>query len=104
MGSKLEDIEFKHKNFQPGPGAYSLKPTLNEISMKFGTGSRAELSGGKETKMKPGPGNYEPKIQASLTASPKYGFGTGIRTEEPYNKAKKFVPGPGQYMSQSFVG
>ena len=67
--------------------------------MKFGTGSRAELSGGKETKMKPGPGNYEPMIQASVTASPKYGFGTGTRTEEPYNKAKKFVPGPGQYKS-----
>ena len=95
MGTKLEDLEFKHKNFQPGPGAYELKPKTIEVTMKFGTGSRADLGGGKETKYKPGPGNYEPLFQASVTASPKYGFGSGIRTEEPLNKAKKFVPGPG---------
>ena len=58
MGSKLEDLEFKKRNFQPGPGNYEVKPIKDIPSMKFGTGSRTSLDGGKEVKMKPGPGAY----------------------------------------------
>ena len=58
MGSKLEDIEFKKRNFAPGPGNYEIKPRDSIPSMKFGTGSRTSLDGGKEVKYKPGPGAY----------------------------------------------
>ena len=58
MGAKLEDIEFKKRNFQPGPGAYEIKSMEKPPTMKFGTGSRASLDGGKEQKLKPGPGTY----------------------------------------------
>ena len=58
MGAKLENIEFKKRNFQPGPGNYEIKPRDSIPSMKFGTGSRSSLDGGKEIKMKPGPGAY----------------------------------------------
>lgn len=74
------------------------------MTMKFGTGSRAEIGGGKEGKMKPGPGAYNDNAYATLQSSPKFGFGTGLRTEEADFKGKKFVPGPGSYMSKSFVG
>ena len=72
--------------------------------MKFGTGSRVSLDGGKESKAKPGPGAYVANFYSTIQSSPKFGFGTGTRTEEPNSKANKFVPGPGQYMSKSFVG
>lgn len=104
MGSKLEDIEFKKRNFQPGPGAYEIKSLEQPPTMKFGTGSRISLDGGKEQKMKPGPGAYSAVIGAVATASPKFGFGTGTRTEESNFKANKIVPGPGTYMSKTFVG
>ena len=58
MGSKLEDIEFKKRNFQPGPGNYEVKPNQSIPSMKFGSGSRTSLDGGREAKFKPGPGAY----------------------------------------------
>lgn len=94
MGSKLEDLEFKKRNFAPGPGAYELKSMINPPTMKFGTGSRSQIEG-KETKMKPGPGAYNSNAYATLQASPKFGFGTGQRTEEVAAKANKIVPGPG---------
>ena len=58
MGNRLEDLEFKAKNFQPGPGRYEHSVTKSVPSMKFGTGDRSDMSGGKETLSKPGPGNY----------------------------------------------
>ena len=58
MGAKLEDLEFKKQNFKPGPGNYEFKVRESIPSMKFGTGSRSTLDGGKEMKQKPGPGAY----------------------------------------------
>lgn len=59
MGGKLRDLEFeKATGFKPGPGNYSPAKTQSIPSMKFGTGSRIELGGGKEQKAKPGPGTY----------------------------------------------
>jgi hypothetical protein len=105
MGSKLEDIEFKKRNFQPGPGAYAIKSQDNPASMKFGSGSRTSLEGGKEGKMKPGPGAYdEANLYSTMKAPPRFSFGSGIRTEEANLKMRKFVPGPGTYHSKSFVG
>ena len=58
MGGKLKDIEFEKRNFQPGPGNYAPEKSHSIPSMKFGTGSRVELGGGKESMMKPGPGAF----------------------------------------------
>jgi hypothetical protein len=104
MAARLEDIEFKKRNFQPGPGAYEVKSMEQPPTVKFGTGSRISLDGGKEQRQKPGPGTYAATITAVATASPKFGFGTGTRTEEAVLKAKMTVPGPGTYLSKAFVG
>jgi hypothetical protein len=45
MASKLEDLEFKKRNFAPGPGAYEMKSMEHPPTMKFGTGSRASIEG-----------------------------------------------------------
>ena len=50
MGGKLEDLEFKKRNFSPGPGNYEVKLRGSIPSMKFGSGMRASLDGGKEMK------------------------------------------------------
>ena len=49
MGSKLEDLEFKKRNFSPGPGNYEPKVRGSILSMKFGSSMRASLEGGKES-------------------------------------------------------
>ena len=49
MGGKLEDLEFKKRNFSPGPGNYEPKLRKSIPSMKFGTGVRTSLEGGKES-------------------------------------------------------
>lgn len=104
MGGKLEDLVFKKRNFQPGPGAYEIKSLENPPTTKFGSEKRADLSGGKETKQKPGPGTYGGDYRVTVSQSPNWGFGSGQRTEEDKQKAIKFVPGPGTYMSKTFVG
>ena len=48
----------------------------------------------------PGPGNYAPTHQASLSAAPKYGFGSSKR--QPLN-GKSDTPGPGNYKVPSKV-
>ena len=58
MGNRLEDLAFNAKNFGPGPGQYQSFGRKSVPSMKFGTGNRTALDGGKETRLKPGPGNY----------------------------------------------
>ena len=58
MGGKLEDLDFKKRNFQPGPGRYDNEKQHSIPSMKFGTGMRTSLDSGKEGKFKPGPGVY----------------------------------------------
>ena len=58
MGGKLEDLEFKKKNFAPGPGRYENEKKNSIPSMRFGTGMRSSLDGDKESKMKPGPNVY----------------------------------------------
>ena len=55
MGGKLEDIEFKKRNFVPGPGQHSPEKRNDIPSMKFGSGQRGALGGGS---ISPGPGTY----------------------------------------------
>ena len=100
MGSKLEDIEFKKRNFQPGPGNYEVKVNKSIPSMKFGTGSRTSLDGGRESSFKPGPGAYAGDPTRIQKQSPKFGFGSSTR-----DKLKTLsVPGPGNYAAKIFTG
>lgn len=48
--------------------------------MKFGTGQRQSLDGGKSMHMAPGPGNYADTFYNVAKTAPKYGFGTGERS------------------------
>lgn len=69
--------------------------------MKFGSGSRSTLDGGKESKNKPGPGTYTATDFYTSKQSPKFGFGSSIRNN---NNSKLNVPGPGNYAAKSFTG
>jgi len=99
MGGKLEDLEFKKRNFAPGPGNYEIKPRDSIPSMKFGSGSRTSLDGGKDALAKPGPGTYYGGM-ANLRASPKFGFGSSTR--EGFKTLS--VPGPGNYAPKAYLG
>lgn len=68
--------------------------------MKFGSGSRSDLGGGKETKMKPGPGAYTANNFFIKNKAPLFGFGSSKRDE-----GKKLnSPGPGNYLAKSYTG
>ena len=67
--------------------------------MKFGSGSRTSLDGGKESHQKPGPGTYYGGLN-DLKSSPKFGFGSSTRQ----NLKTLSVPGPGNYAPKSFLG
>ena len=69
--------------------------------MKFGTGSRIDLGGTKEDKMKPGPGAFEQNKEPTLHTAPKFGFGSSTRDEK---KSKLNVPGPGTYAAKQVIG
>ena len=70
--------------------------------MKFGTGQRASLDGGKEGRYKPGPGAHSAKPEHVLYCAPKFGFGTELRDE--ISKLAPKTPGPGSYMARTFTG
>ena len=101
MGSKLEDVEFKKRNIAPGPGRYENDKLQTIPSMKFGTGNRVSLDGGKEAAFKPGPGNYDGNYKNLRTASPKFGFGSSQRGG---SKLTMSVPGPGEYKPRPVTG
>ena len=44
--------------------------------MKFGTGQRSELGGGKEVRAKPGPNVYSADPSKVERNAPKFGFGS----------------------------
>jgi hypothetical protein len=66
-GQRFKDLEFKQKQFVPGPGAYEVKDYLsgeyvlskfkNPGTGKFGSSKRMEIKFSKDT---PGPGTYRP--------------------------------------------
>ena len=78
MGGKLEDIEFKKRNFVPGPGTHDPEKRQNIPSMKFGTGQRSSLEG---KALAPGPGAYGQDASKVQKSAPKFGFGTSMRAE-----------------------
>ena len=52
----MEDLEFKKKNFVPGPGTHDPEKRHDIPSMKFGTGQRSEMN---SKSLSPGPGGYD---------------------------------------------
>ena len=68
----------------------------------MGSSERPQLSGGKETLMKPGPGAYD---QSKILGkkSPTYGFGTEDRPEVA-SKDHRYAPGPGAYAIPGVIG
>lgn len=64
MHAKTDLVDKDRKKNVPGPGAYNLQdsPNLNHKKVpafRMGSSERPQLSGGKETSMKPGPGAYD---------------------------------------------
>ncbi len=55
MEGKLEDLEFKKRNFVPGPGTHEPEKRVDIPSMKFGSGQRSSLN---SKSFAPGPGQY----------------------------------------------
>lgn len=98
MGGKLEDLEFKKRNYVPGPGTHNPEKRHDIPSMKFGSGQRSSLD--KKT-IAPGPGAYAQDPSKTQKSSPKFGFGTSTRNDA---KTKLNVPGPGNYLSKTFTG
>ena len=70
--------------------------------MKFGTGQRSELGGGKEVRAKPGPNVYSADPSKVQRTAPKFGFGSQKRSSE--SKLSLKVPGPGEYLAKTFTG
>lgn len=64
MHAKTDLVDQVKKKNIPGPGTYNLQdsPNMNhsiQPAYRMGSSTRPELSGGKETSMKPGPGTYD---------------------------------------------
>ena len=73
MGGKLEDLEFKKRNFVPGPGTHNPEARTDIPSMKFGSGQRSSLEG---KSWSPGPGAYVQDASRIQKSAPRFGFGT----------------------------
>lgn len=101
MGGKLEDIEFKKRNFVPGPGTHNPEKRVDIPSMKFGTGQRTSMEATTNTRV-PGPGQYTQDASRVQKSAPKFGFGTSTRNSPEKTKLK--VPGPGNYAAKTFTG
>lgn len=69
----------------PGPGNYDLQNKDNanhhrSPAFSLGSSQRLPLGGGKETKMKPGPGRYDGTVDLKKSA-PNFAFGRELRPE-----------------------
>jgi len=82
---------------RPGPGQYLTKSFVGEgpkIGIKA-RGPEKELS----KSIAPGPGAYQPKLDAIIQKPPAVGLGKGSR-DGAFNSKAAAVPGPGAYASE----
>ena len=98
MHAKINNLDPNFRKAGPGPGNYELQNTLNPREFKspkfsIGKSQRIDLGGGKEGKLKPGPGRYNQTIDFKRSA-PQFAFGKESRPD--YGKQSK-SPGPGEY-------
>ena len=98
MHAKTINLEQHMRKAGPGPGNYEVHDSrnpreFNSPKFSIGTSQRIDLGGGKEGKLKPGPGRYNQTIDFKR-AAPKFAFGKESRPD--YGKLSK-SPGPGEY-------
>jgi hypothetical protein len=101
----LEDLEFKKRNFAPGPGNYDLqnKNNINHMNSErfsFGGETRARDTHAKEQAQKPGAGTYNQVYDPLMRTAPNFGFGSGTRAE----LKSLCTPGAGTYAPKKFIG
>eukprot|EP00435_Cladocopium_sp_Y103_P061300 s825_g23.t1 len=82
----------------PGPGAYEQRSSLGKSKM-FTARGRA-LNSSARSRSQPGPGAYDPKVNAVLMGIPRCGFGTATR-QDITGGSSLFGPGPGAYDLQN---
>ena len=92
------------KNENPGPGTYLPNTTFTKNKSpeyRIGTSKRETVD--KETRLKPGPGAYQPdKISLIRPHSPNWVFGSEERGAQM--NSNKDTPGPGTYEYKKTVG
>ncbi|CDW79521.1 UNKNOWN [Stylonychia lemnae] len=101
IGGKRKD---QRPSQVPGPGQYdiasnnSVRGSANLHSSPFGIVSKRDsqgtyASGKKQREFSPGPGAYEPNVDAVKYKNPTYGINKGQKGIT----SKDILPGPGQY-------
>jgi hypothetical protein len=89
-GNRDSGENIKAKNF-PGPGNYQLKPLVGNEGLKSSMHRTIDYKPeNKEQSYKPGPGNYNPNINASIRAEPAYKLGTSSRIDLQSSKIASF--------------
>ncbi|CAK9035976.1 Pumilio-like 2, partial [Durusdinium trenchii] len=83
----------------PGPGAYEQRSSLGKSKMFTARGRQANA--GTRSRSQPGPGAYDPKVNAVLMGIPRCGFGTATRADITGAASSLFGPGPGAYDLQN---
>jgi hypothetical protein len=86
----------------PGPGAYESKTCLGEGRMFTARGRQATSY--MRARSLPGPGAYNPKLEAAYGSGPKTGFGTSTRDDVGGALRSLVGPGPGSYEMQNCKG
>jgi len=85
----------------PGPGSYNPPSLMGRDGAKVALHGKLESLDLKETKNKPGPGQYSPRDESSKKASPRFGLGTSNR--EQYYLHEKYtqsIPASSSYDPQ----
>ena len=85
MHSKTNNLDPNQRKGGPGPGNYELQNSLNPREFKspkfsIGKSQRIDQGGGKEGKLKPGPGRYNQTIDFKQ-AAPMFAFGKESRPD-----------------------
>ena len=107
MHAKTDTVDQNKKRNVPGPGNYDLQnsPNMNHQrnpAFSMGSSQRLPLGGGKESRLKPGPGVYDGTLDLKKSA-PNFAFGKELRPDMARSK-HQWSPGPGQYREKDVVG
>lgn len=107
MHARTDTVDMNKKLNIPGPGSYDVAEKTNgnipkAAAFSMGSGNRMEIGGGKESKFKPGPGNYHTDKDLKASA-PKYGFGSSQRPAQGQSDKNK-TPAPGDYQIKGLIG
>jgi hypothetical protein len=84
----------------PGPGAYEYRSCVGAGRMTTAAGRHPTSF--MRARSLPGPGAYNPSLNASHGTGPKCGFGTSTRDDTGSRARNLSMPGPGAYELQNF--